>query len=201
MLTLKINYDSDTECPCDWNDQWKLVSFNDRHSNYQNPSEFIDSIKNGEIYWNHVGLKRKIDTGTAFVLSYYEHGGSLWSLKGEGPQCRFDTAQIAGILLWEHPVNHLGPKMYEDRKEDARQFLNVYNAWANGECYFFSLESETSSLDSCGGFIGDEGLKEMLKLIKESLADSEDKEIKIVGNAAQIIEGVDFGLKMVETSP
>ena len=175
MKIVTLHYDQDAECPCDNDCQWKLVSFNHRHINYQDPDKYLE-VRDGEVVGANIGLRRKLEVGTAFILSYFEHGEGAWSLKGEGTQCRWDTAQIAGVLLWEHPVNEMGSKTYEERAEDARKFLEVYNEWANGHCYGYSIEeevtlpcghTETKDLDSCFGFIGDDY---MLDQVKELVA-------------------------------
>lgn len=152
-IRVTINHDQDVECPTEY-DGWKLYSFCTKHNNYKNPNIILSA---------NIGLKRKLTVGTAFVLSYYEHSGSIWSLKGEGPQCQFDTVPLAGILIWEETPKNLGAKTYIERQNDARNFLKVYNAWMNGECYGYLIEREGEVIDSCGGFIGVEHIKEALK--------------------------------------
>lgn len=61
---------------------------------------------------------------------------------------------VAGVLVWEQPVGDLGPKSLEERQSDARKFLETYTAWANGEAYCYSLETENGEpVESCFGFL------------------------------------------------
>lgn len=102
-------------------------------------------------------LAAKLESGLAFFLSYYEHGGCAWSLSDEGMQCDFDSVSMAGILVWPHPEDEIGAKSLSDRAEDARGFLKEYNAWANGDGYGYSIEDgDGEDIDSCWGFYGDD---------------------------------------------
>jgi len=156
---LILEHDSDVENPCGkelcdgWG--WVVHSFNKRHTNYTDPSEFLKRDGSGV----NIGIQRKLDCGTAFLLSCYEHSGCAWSLKGEGTQCRWDTTQYAGIMIWQGKAKDAG-KTVKEREERARKAISVYTDWANGTCYYFRLEDmEGEEIDSCGGFIGDDDLK------------------------------------------
>jgi hypothetical protein len=155
---IRIEYDQDTENPCEYGG-WKLISFNRRHIGYKDPSTLLNQDGTAKDF----GLRRKIAVGTAFLVSCYEHSGCHWGLQGEVMQCRFDTAQIAGILVWQDKPVHCG-KTFEQRKENARSFLTVYTDWANGESYYFSLEDMSGNdIESCGGYIGWEHLMSGIK--------------------------------------
>src|SRR6185312_15574675 len=91
--------------------------------------------------------------GLAFWLQYHEHSLGRWDLKGEGPQCPWDTAYLAGILIWTGKPGDIGAKTLEGRAEDARDFLESYNAWANGETFWFRLTDENGEeIESIGGW-------------------------------------------------
>lgn len=155
-LTLRVDHDPDVESPSD-SDGWKLYSFSTRHGNFKHPEALGLGARNvvGDLTFTSPGLRRKVDRGLAFVLSCYQHGNIVWSLKGEGPQCRWDTAQVGGILIWEGRSKDLGPKKVDDRRADAKRFLETYNAWANGETYCYAVEDEEGNVvDSCGGYVG-----------------------------------------------
>lgn len=155
---IRIEYDQDTENPCEYGG-WKLISFNRRHINYKDPSILLNRDGTAKDF----GLRRKLAVGTAFLVSCYEHGNSHWGLQGEVMQCQWDTAQIAGILVWQEKPKYCG-KTFEDRKKNARSFLEVYTSWANGECYYYSIEDmDGNDVDSCGGYIGWEHLMAGIK--------------------------------------
>ena len=146
---ISAHIDTDAECPNAW-DGWRLVSFSHRHRSHQSPERYCKGLDEaGSPIPSNIGLSRKLDTGTAFWLSYFEHGLCCWSLMGEGPQCRFDSVRVAGILLWERPPPEL-PAGYQNRETDARRFLETYTAWANGQVYGFEIE-RIATCDGCGG--------------------------------------------------
>jgi hypothetical protein len=164
-LTLEINHDLDVEQPDSGYDGWRLVSFGRKHSNYQDPDKYVKGFdrRTREVTPANIGLKRKLNVGLAFFLSYYEHGQGAWSLIGEGTQDQWDTAYLAGILLWTGKPGDIGAKTLEDRAEDARDFLENYNAWANGETFWFRLVNKSGEeIESIGGLIGDEALSEVV---------------------------------------
>jgi hypothetical protein len=158
-ITVNIGCDQDTESPADHDCQWKPYSFGNRHNNYKDPREFIPP---------NIGLRRKLEVGLAFYLSYFEHGNCVWMLKGGskdmfGGDWRWDGVDTAGILIWEHKPSEIGGKTYEKRAEDAAHFLEEYTSWCNGECYCYSItetiikecgHEEEIDHDSCGGYIG-----------------------------------------------
>lgn len=143
-LVLRIEHDGQTESPFEFgNDEWEFVSFCDKHAAYKNPEQF-----------NNIGMARNIKSGTAFVLDYFEHGNCVWSLAGNGPQCRWDTSNNAGLLIWRGKPKDLA-KTADKRREIAARVLETYTQWCNGECYYYIIETnDGTNVGSCGGFIG-----------------------------------------------
>jgi len=183
-MRLTIEYDECVESPAD-DSQWEIYSFSSRHRNFKHPENFFPL---------NIGLRRKLEVGTAFLLSYYEHGLCLWSLSGEGPNCRWDSVGTAGILIYRDPIKYL-PKEYSERAEYARSFLKEYTEWCNGEVFCYCIESESECdkceqvereiIDSCGGFIGSESILDSLKDEHPELFEKEAK-VEVVGNASYI---------------
>ena len=151
-LRLTLDYDTELDDPND-REGWRLVSFGRRHASYEHPEVYCAGLDAwGEPIPAHIGLRRRLGAGTAFWLSYFEHGLCRWSLMGEGTRCPWDSVRVAGILLWEGPVSGL-PTGYCNREADARRFLLSYTAWANGEVYRYRLEDAAGEIiDACGGF-------------------------------------------------
>ncbi len=177
-LTLTLNHDSDVECPNEW-DGFRLVSFGRHHNSYDDPHNYISHLDQyGDVVPANIGIKRKLKCETAFILSYFEHGNCVWSLRGEGPQCQWDNVSVAGILLWE------GKPLRQDlRREAARDFCKTYTAWANGECYCYSIEDEEGNhIDSCGGFYDAEGMFEEIR------AHTKGCEVEIEGPATWLAQ-------------
>ena len=178
-VILRIEHDNDCMSPEDCDNQWKLYSFSTRHSNFVHPDKF-----------SNVGMRRKLHVGTAFQLSYYEHGNSLWMLSDgsipAGVEFQWDGVRKAGVLVFEHSPKLMGAKTREERAKDAQCFLDEYNAWANGECYSYGIckegyEDNGDLLDSCCGFIGSDSIKqELSEILKDHTV------IKVIGNASYI---------------
>jgi len=185
--TITIEQDPDCEDPSSWDLGWTPYSFSRKHihSNYVSPNQFFILKYHQDVVPKNIGITRKLEVGTAFILSYYEHGGCSWSLQGEGAQCPWDSVDVAGILLWEHSPKDL-PKGVVERTKWARSFLNSYNLWLNGECYWFKVEQEDKELDSCGGLLGTTWLVEFLKDACPYLFD-EENEIEYKGLAKEIL--------------
>jgi hypothetical protein len=196
--------DEDCQSPAE-EDGWKLYSFNSRHASFRDPYELLKPVDaEGRVRAKTVGLQRKLDTGTAFLLSYYEHGDGKWMVRGSDkagsvPDKDFDFARTAGILIWEQPVGNLGAKTYGDREKDAESFVELYSDWANGHCNGFTVyhakpmdEDEDTprkgrQIDSSFGFYGDRGLADA---IREFLPeDATEENTFVTGDAAFLVEG------------
>jgi hypothetical protein len=198
-ITVTINFDSDVENPSQpeygGNGQWTHISFVCKHCDYQDPDNFLTlKYKDGrliDLKGNTPGLCSKLEAGTAFLLSYYEHGNRIWSLRGEETQDCFDTS---GILLWEHPPCDLGAETYEGRQHDARLFLESYNDWCNGYGYSYAIKYPNYKTYNCVWYAH---LKsEMCDSIEQEIRDylvaysltKEDVKLKIKGDAADYME-------------
>lgn len=136
MLNIEIYNCDQPDCPSEF-DGWQLYSFNVNHSSFKHPSEFD--------FKHNIGLRRKLKVGTAFFLSYYEHGDCIWRLQDivkPTPYTAWDTTYYGGILIWEEPIKNLGAKTLEDRQKDASAFLDIYTNWANGAVYSYFINDE-----------------------------------------------------------
>ncbi len=194
---------------------WRIWSFNSRHINHKGYSTFgfyrngdllkveeledADSITVEELN----ELARKLEVGLAFKLGYYEHGGCVWFLQGQGPPgtgCQFDGTPFAGLLVWEEDEENIGAKTYEDRAKDATGFIETYTAWCNGECYGYSVDNLAGeTIDSCWGFYGNEANLEYF--FQEIQSATEGYEVVgIHGDSAWLAEHHDVQKKPKEVS-
>jgi hypothetical protein len=192
-LIIKLWHDDCPEEPgaCD---DWKAYSFSTRHSNYRDPESIFEEDDDGN-YGPDEELQKKLDSGLAFFLDYFEHGQCMWSLAGEGPQCRWDTSRTAGLLVWEQDEESIGAKTVEDRRKDAKAFIERYTQWCNGEVYGYTVEAvtpcptcgqveETDEVDfdlpSCGGYYPDD-IEYMVANMKDHIGEGwEDYEVEFV---------------------
>jgi len=197
-LRVKIAHDHDTQSPNSEgpgeDGEWTIISFSNRHINYEDPYNYFN-FDNGSLNPITDELKQKLENGHAHLLDYFEHGLGKWSRHGHGPQCQWDNAQYAGLLVWNHKPEDMGATTYEDRAKDADNFLERYSDWCNGNCYGYIItkinhcdscgqEHDSEELDSCWGFIGDDiehGIAEALNYI---LKDYPDAEIEYTGDGA-----------------
>ena len=198
-LIIKIEHDHHSESPSDWGG-WKVHSFNRRHSSHAEPEDVgFEYDYDAGCHVPDADLKEKMEKGLAFLLDYYEHGLCRWSLSGDGPQCRWDTARFAGILTFEAAPGDLpcGPDgTLEQRRDYAGNFLEIYTSWCNGETYayytevqkaccecgdFKEVDEEDLDFDppSCTGFIGDDWLKGALMDIRDQVPDFDSFEIVV----------------------
>lgn len=176
-LVLRLEHDSDCESPLESDCQWSLYSFSRRMRNFIDPNK-LDQRQ----------LKKQLKNGSAFFLSYFEHGNCLWFLEEDptpaGVEFQWDGVKRAGLLRWEHPLEDMGAKTKEQRMADARNFLRYYTAWCNGECYGYVLETEDGEhVDSCWGYIGAD---EVIRAAKEAAGDNPI--VRVTGEASSLWE-------------
>lgn len=168
-MRIEIWPDSYIENPSDFDCNWKVYSFCRSHINSSTPDEFITS--NGNWRFEYA---RKASVGLVFPLSYFEHGDCVWSIRGEGMNCPWDSVQFAGVAVFNGKPSDMGAKTYDERAKDLRRFLESYNAWCNGHgCGFSVYDDEVELIDSCGGFYGSEDCLEYLKSEHPELSEIE----------------------------
>lgn len=165
--TVSIQHDPDCESPVEDCCNWRLYSFSSRHRSFKHPEHFFDDNRKPKLW-----LRNKLRVGLAFLLSYFEHGDCVWSLRGTGPQCPWDSVDMAGVAVWEHKPGDIGAKTVADRAKDCANFLETYTSWCNGECYYYSIDSEDGSVsDCCGGFIGEDVARGVLESMPKDATD------------------------------
>lgn len=178
-VILELYNDLDGENPCEPGEAWNVYSFNSRLTSYKHPDHF--RTEGGQL---RMWLRNKLRVGLAFPLSYYEHGDGMFSLRGEGPQCQFDSVGFAGFLIWEGKPTDMGHRTREERADYARRFLEGYNAWANGHVYGFVLEGEDGTeIHGSGNYTDD---KEMFAEISSVLEDGQT--VKVKGDAMWLLD-------------
>jgi hypothetical protein len=183
MKTLRLDYDIDCESPNEYDGMWHLYSF--ERGSEKLPFEMFDENNNMAI-----GVRRKLACNTAFLLSLYRHSGDRWSFSGNGTRCQFDTVDPAGILVCTYEGKNMKylPKSLDEREKSAAEFLDLYNTWAEGSCYWWMLEGHHDELiDSCGGYVGTkDGLADMAESINHYL--SETDVVSVTGPAAEMAD-------------
>jgi hypothetical protein len=170
-LTVEIFHDPDAENPCDEESQWRLYSFSNRHLSYRDPYDFFPDGKASPEF------QSKLDEGFAWILSYFEHGQCRWMLSDEPKDMlagdwRWDGVDVAGVLVWEHPLDELGPRTKQDRRADAAEFVDIYTSWCNGETYGYSItDSDDEEVSGYSGYIGVDNL---ISALREELEEGDE---------------------------
>ncbi len=186
MYKLKLVYDQGVEDPLEHGD-WRTVSFSTRIGNYEDPDKYLNpSLGFDTATAKTLGYRRKMEVGTMFILSCYQHGAVQWGLKGETHQCRWDNANIAGLLIYEGDTKDL-PKGYEAREKMARSIIEAYTQWCNGEVYGYRLTKDGYYIDSCFGYYDKESIIDAVMHHTKGSAD-----IKIKGKASYLIDKSDL---------
>ncbi len=154
---IAIYPDENTPNPLeDWCEMGTILSLNRRHVNFD-PD----------------GIESAIETNPdAVLLSYFEHGGCLWSVAGELPpgcRCPWDSVSFAGIWLPDADTlasarNYGGFTRRMFMRKRARQACDAYTDWCNGDVYGYEIEKvsscpncgqeEAEPVESCWGFYG-----------------------------------------------
>lgn len=179
-IVFTIWHDDCVDDPCEYG--WKVYSFNRRHANFKHP----DEIEEDE------SIRAKLANGLAFPLSYFEHGQCLWAIQHELPpmaNCRFDSVGYAGVVVWEEDEDDIGAKTVEDRRADARAFIERFTEWCNGEIYGYTVraykacgscgqdeEIDEIDLPSCGGYYASD-IDGMVYDMRETVEINEGDEI------------------------
>lgn len=165
-MKITVRLDDFTHDPPNMGERATVHSFNRRHYNSADPDAFGLMVKEGRITSSNPGIRQRLDTGTAFILSAYEHGNIVWSLGGEGYQCRWDTAPVAGILF----IDRKRGQSREVREAEARTFLEGYNAWCNGEIYDVSLwaDDEYEVMLDFNFCLGYKEVREAIRWLKDT---------------------------------
>lgn len=166
-----VRVDDEQTNPASYAVGTRIYSFSTRHINFRHPDEFgLHEGPDGTTS-SRLGLRRKLDVGTAFILSCYQHSGTQWSLMGEGEQCRFDAVRVAGLLFQSGKRG----ETREARAERARKFLEQYSEWCDGAVYEVELEEYDPSEEeptyvtaSCGSLYG---RSEVEAWVKEACAE------------------------------
>lgn len=188
-LIVRIETDPDLENPSaagNMDSCWRIWSFCSRHYNFKDPDE-LGFHADGSC--DDSELAAKLESGLAFRLGYYEHGQSLWFLKGNAPpgaDCPWDGVSFAGVAIWEEPEDHMGHKTYETRADCCARFLKDYTAWCNGEGYWYCVETEDGEeITSCGGFYGSDPEDMFAEIRAETRG---DEVMEVVGDAAWLAD-------------
>lgn len=146
----KVTISSDVfaDNPCDWGN-YTIVQFKDNDFNsYRSIDEYCN--ENGKLL---PSVQAKIRAGKIFTFTYNRYSscdGGYYRY----PSNETDVDNIDGFIIFDDA--YIKGISYEERKRYAKQDLDTYTQWVNGEVYSILVEDEHGKyIDSCSGYIGD----------------------------------------------
>lgn len=185
VLDISIQQDRGVENPLEWNPSIKVVYSSSRYTlgneEVSNIAEHImDLLEYGEEYRNRmydkygdtkdlfdVLLERLNKKGYVALPVYaYIHSGATVATTPFG--CRWDSG-LSGFIYTKRTdyIKEFGAKRNVKNsaiEDHLKGYLETFDTWLRGEVYYFTIEdAETEeTLDSCGGFYGDDYANEMV---------------------------------------
>ena len=173
--TLKIFYDEEPQSPREWDNLGKMICFHRRYSlgdkhdyrsdDYDGWDEFEKAIKRDY-------RRNKDEVAIMLPLYLYDHSGI--TISTEPFSCPWDSGQVGFIVVSKKDIRkeYNRKKVTKDLIEKAEKVLlgevEIYDNYLCGEVYGFTLEDvEGNEIDSCWGFYGYDGLKDIAESIPE----------------------------------
>lgn len=163
-MTIQICYDLNAESPREWDNVGTIYS---NHMDYNPDGHKIDEIENeeGEL------VSEELDRRFIWLpVYYYEHSGLTVSTKRDYPYNDGWDSGLFGIIAVEKAMvrNDWGWKaITKERREQILRGLEgeieIFDSYCRGEVYGFVVEDESEErVESCGGYYGDEGMKDAI---------------------------------------
>lgn len=178
---LKIFYDLDAENPREWDNLTKMC-LNHRRYNFENTLNInFDDFGSWEEVKDYL-----INEHNALIIkpiSMYEHGGIVLYL--DSVLSGWDSGQLGFIFVTREDIKREYGKVTKETIKKAEKVLKaefeVYKNYVEGDIFSYILyeevkvkitkeyknekttteEKELKNIDSCGGFYGEEGIKEI----------------------------------------
>lgn len=144
-LKIKIEYDTNTESPREWDNDSKMILFHGRYNLGDNHNFSVESFNE----WFEENKENLV-----YLPVYgYDHGGLTISTSPFS--CSWDSGQLGYIYMTKEAA-----KNYENPILALESEVKIYDLWIRGECYYYVIFDEEEVLDSCGGYIGFEDCRE-----------------------------------------
>jgi hypothetical protein len=152
-----------------------------------------DGEEISEETWRELRKAGLVGDPYVVVLDCYQHGGTSWSVTGQGSSCQWDNARGAGVWVPDDTLREMLDKLRESDGFDAakeqaevyaKEALTVYNEWLAGNCYgavicVYVKEPTGYTLishDTCWGLIGLASASAVTKeLVAEQVASLEEE--------------------------
>ena len=150
--TVEIHHDSDVERPFENDNYFKIVVL---HRRYTDPSKGECGSAPEEVaQWE----KENAKDWHILPLFMLDHSNTTYRAGktnpfGNGDIARFDSGRV-GIVAQRKDIDGIITSE-EDFKKSAKNNLETYTAWANGETFGYKIKDENDQEDdSCWGYYG-----------------------------------------------
>ena len=160
MHTVKVSHDTYPDDPRSWDNLGTMVCFHGRYNLGDKHSETPDSLK--------AIAKRSL----CLPLYLYDHSGITMATKPF--HCPWDSGQVGYIYVTQAKIKEwLGVKTVTDKVKERvlamlQNEVDCYNTYLIGEVYQYSVLDESGEVvDSCCGYYGDYGMKEIEDMFKD----------------------------------
>lgn len=158
------------ESPREWDKLTTMITMHRRYT-IGDKHSYTPSMFSG---WEEFRKQLERDYNIVAIqpLYMYDHGMISISTRtffGRAHHAEWDSGQIGWVFITRKAVkNRMGWKrITKGRKEQLRKWMNQeveeYDAWQRGECYGFIVKYDGEDVDSCFGYIGDNGFKHMME--------------------------------------
>jgi len=181
-LTISINIDDFVENPREINDNLgtmicfhKRYDLGDKHNYCHSDYQSWDEVKRAILKDNGASL--------IFPIYMYDHSGLAFSLEtfnGRLPQghAEFDSGRVGFMFVTKKKIRKefgkAGKSEIEKVKKILEKELEIYEKYANGECYYFNITDEDDEIiDSCTGYYNSEDALEDAKSMVAYLEEEE----------------------------
>jgi hypothetical protein len=166
--TIKTYQDEDAESPREWDNLGTMTCFHDRYNlgdkHNMAVEELIETAKRPDVI--------------ALPLVLLDHSG-LWMRVGrsfrEDPG-GWDTSRVGYIwvdyatIRKEYNIKHITDKIKEKVRGILENEVKTYSDYLEGNVYGYNVEDSDGDIhDSCWGYFGDNGYKDMIAQVKNSI--------------------------------
>lgn len=164
---LSIEFDSYSDSPRTWDNIGYFITVESRNispdGNPENLRRLIESAyyddKENTID-SHMKLIQKYwgeDFKSIVPITRYEHSGVKYSV---GAKTGWDYSMCGFYIITQEQWEDAGQPDDDTMLEIVKTEIDLYNQWANGEVYRFTLQDENGEFqDSCGGFYDIEDIR------------------------------------------
>lgn len=167
---IKVYYDDDAQSPDDWENEDAFLVYD--HRDFTVKREGFDPFDIFEAMRQERPMEL-FDGYYYFPVYAYIHSGVALKLgSGDGfPDRQWDVS-FKGFALVQHDEKN-GWTTKEKAREVAQAIVDEWNMYLSGDVYGYD-----SGVDSCWGFYGDEGRKEMISEAKGEIDYEVNKKFK-----------------------